>query len=144
MARVDRAPGQKVPFRALVGDAGYETFGEFRRILRERKIPCVMGVRREQTQVRVPSLAPEVLSCGEMARRVPKDRWTKVRRARRSQGPLEMETTRERATVPERGKGGDEEVWLLLERRTNETKEYVARGLYKLSLVERLRIQWAR
>ena len=144
LALVDRARGLKVPFRALVGDAGYGTSGEFRRALRERKVPYVMGVHPEQTQVRVPSLGPEVLSCAEVARRVPKDRWAKVRWARGSQGPLGIEATRVRAKVTERGKEGDEEVWLLFERRTNETKAYVVWGLDKLSLVEQLRIQRAR
>ncbi len=144
LSLIDRARRLRVPFRAAAGDAGYGTSGVFRRALRERKVPYMMGVQPEQTQVRAPSLSGEVLSCSEVAQRIPKDRWVTVRWAEGSQGPMALRTTRVRATVTDGGKDTDEEVWLVFEKRTNETKAYVAWGLDKQPLVELLRIQRAR
>ncbi|MGI0088704.1 MAG: IS701 family transposase, partial [Nitrosotalea sp.] len=141
---IDRARGLKVPFRAAVADAGYGTSGPFRRALRDRKIPYVMAVQPEQTQVLVPSMGDEPLSCSEVAKRIPTSRWGKVRWASGSQGPMVIESTRVRVTVTERGKPSEERGWLIFEKRSNETKAYVVWGLDKLPLVEQLRIQRSR
>jgi len=141
---IDRARGLKVPHRAVVADAGYGTIREFREALRRRGEAYVVGVQLEKLTVRVPRFGNELRSASEVVGEIPADRWVKVRWADGSQGPLEIEATRMRATVAPGGEVGEEEVWLIFERRVNETKAYVAWGLGKASLAELLRVQRSR
>jgi SRSO17 transposase len=144
LSLVDRARALKLAHRAVVGDAGYGSIAPFRRELRERKEPYLVGlqpsgatrveVRNEGKGRRIDTVIPEI----------PARQWTRVRWAEGSKGPLEMEVTRLRCRVWEKDRPTEEEGWLIFERRDNETKAYIAWGLDKLSLVEQLRVMRSR
>lgn len=140
---IDRARSLKLPHRAVVGDAGFGA-PEFRRELRQREEPYLLGVQpRGTTRVKVGEDGP-LASPEEVARGLPADRWAKIRWAEGSKGPLEIEAARVKVTVWEGGESTDERGWLLFERRSNETKAYVAWGLDRLSLTEQVRVMRSR
>ncbi|MGI0088702.1 MAG: IS701 family transposase [Nitrosotalea sp.] len=140
---IDRARALRLPHRAVVGDAGFGA-PEFRRELRHRLEPYLVGVQPTgTTRVKVGEDGP-LASPAEVANGLPTDRWATIRWAKGSKGPLEIEAARVKVSVWEGGQPTDEHVWLIFERRSNETKAYLAWGLDKLSLVEQVRVMRSR
>ncbi len=140
---IDRARKLKLLHRAVVGDAGFG-MPEFRRELRYRKEPYLLGVQptgttRVQVEGRGDPVSPEVA-----AKELTPEQWMMVRWAEGTKGPLEIETARLKVVVWEEGKPTDEAGWLIFERRDNETKTYLAWGMNRLPLVEQLRIMRSR
>lgn len=140
---IDRARALGLPHRAVVGDAGFGA-PEFRRELRHRGEPYLVGVQPTgTTRVQVGEGGP-LVSPGVVANGLPSDRWATIRWAEGSKGPLEIEAARVKVTVGEGGRPTDERGWLLFERRSNETKAYLVWGLDKLSLVEQVQVMRSR
>jgi SRSO17 transposase len=136
---LDRARRLKLPHRAVVGDAGFG-MPEFRRELRERREPYLLGIQPTgTTRVKVGGEG-DLLTPAAVAKGLARDRWMTVRWAEGSKGPLEIDAARVKVEVWEGGKPTEEKGWLIFERRENETKAYLAWGLDKLPLVEQLRI----
>lgn len=140
---IDRARALKLPHRAVVGDAGFGA-PEFRRELRRRKESYLLGVQptgttRVQVGANDAVVAPETVAKG-----LPPERWATIRWAEGSKGPLEIEAARVKVTVWEGGQPTNERGWLLFERRSNETKAYLAWSLDKLSLVEQVQVMRSR
>ncbi|MCI4327034.1 MAG: IS701 family transposase [Thermoplasmata archaeon] len=139
---IDRARAAGLPHRAVLADAEYGRSGEFRRALRERGESYVVGIQPHSTVVaragegpiRVDRLIPTV-SAAE---------WRSVVWARGTKGPMTVELVRYPVTVWHEGKATEEEGILLLERRSNETKAYLAWGTGALSLTEMGRLMRSR
>ena len=141
--QIDRVLPLKVPHQAVVADADYGRVADFRRGLRERKEAYVLGVQPSQTQILLEG-EKEPRTCAEVARTLPESAWRKLTWSKGTKGDLVMEMARVRATVSEKGHPTTEEDWVLFERRTNETKAYLAWGLDGLSLRAQVRLVRAR
>ena len=145
---IERVRRLGVMHRAIVADADYGRVGEFRRQLREWREPYVLGVqpegcmvlplgegwRGQQGQVLTPR------SCAEIARKVPPSQWRKVYWGVGAQGPMYVEAVHIRAVACEEGEPTDEEVWVVFERRDNETKAYLAWGFDDLTVQGHVRL----
>ena len=145
---VEQVRRWKIPHRAVVADADYGRVGDFRRQLREWKEPYVLGVqpgscmvlplgegwRGQQGQVLTPR------SCAEIASKVPPSQWKKVYWSIGSDGPMYVEAVHVRAVVCEDGEPTDEEVWVVFEKRENETKAYLAWGFDDLTVQGHVRL----
>lgn len=155
---IDRA--RKLPHAAIVGDAGYGDNAEFRRALRDRREPYVLGVNPSQLRVldaTVPITPPHTKgrpgrpethpthSAGakresprHIARRVPD--WPRIEWSEGTKEPLTGLFWRTRVRVVEGPKERryvtDEVAWLLLEKRSHELKAYLCWGLDEASLDE--------
>ncbi len=145
---LERVRRLRVPHRAVVADADYGRVGEFRRRLREWNEPYVLGVqpencmalplgegwRGQQGQVLTPR------SCAEIARKVPPSQWKRVYWGTGAGGPMHVDAVHVRAVVCEDGEPTDEEVWVVFEKRENETKAYVAWGFDDLTVPGHIRL----
>ena len=140
LGQIDRARALVLPHRAVVGDAGYGSVAPFRRELRQRDEPYLMGLQPSGTTRVEVRREGKARSVETVITEIPASRWVRVRWAEGSKGPLEMEATRLRCRVWEEGHPTEEEGWLIFERRENETKAYIAWHLDKLPLVEQLRV----
>ncbi len=158
LAMIDEARRAGVPHAVTLGDAGYGDDGEFRRALRERKEPYILGVNPSVVRVidasepvHTPPAHPEGgrpptrLGHAEGApRRSPKEiakgvqRWTRVEWSQGTKGKLSGRFHRLKVRVVEGPKENrwatDEVVWLLLEQRDHELKAYLCWGLEDDSL----------
>ena len=129
-------------------DADYGRARDFRKALRDRKEAYVLGVPPTQTQVAVLGkdgrpAAPRKLS--EVAQGLPEKAWKRVAWSQGTKGELTMEAVRLRAKVCAEGKPIEEEkVWVVFERRDNETKAYVIWGLDGLGLRAQVQLISAR
>jgi SRSO17 transposase len=159
LALIDRARDLQVPHRAVLADADYGTRSGFRAALRERREPYALGVQ-VGGMLRVMPLGPDgrparekPLSLREVLRSLPGSAWRTIQWAKGSQGPLTMELARLRVEVyhkNERRHDGPlvpsgEKVWLIFERRPNETKAYFVWGFDQESLrahAELFRARW--
>lgn len=166
---LDRARGHGVPHRCVVADAGYGDGNEFRTQLRERNEPYIVGVTPSKLRVVDASIPLEVprttgraggrfrrprhpertprLSPRQIANRV--TQWETVSWAEGEKGALSGLFFRLRIRVADSNKPElryvtDEEVWLLLEKRSNELKAYLCWGLDAASLRELVSLAHAR
>jgi SRSO17 transposase len=146
---IDRVLALKLPHRAVAADADYGRAGDFRKALRDRKEAYVLGVQPTQTEVGVlgkDGRPAEPRKLSEVAKGLPEKAWKKVVWSQGTKGKLTMEAARLRAQVCAEGKPIEkEEVWVVFERRDNETKAYVVWGLAELGLraqVQLIRARW--
>jgi SRSO17 transposase len=145
---VERVRRWRIPHRAVVADADYGRVGEFRRQLRTWEEPYVMGVQPENCQVlplgegwrgqQGQVLTPR--SCAEIASGVPPSQWKRIFWSTGAKGPMYVEAVHVRAVVCEDGEPTDEEVWIVFERRDNETKAYLAWGFDDLTVQGHVRL----
>jgi len=156
---IDRA--RHLPHAAIGGDAGYGDNGEFRRRLRERNEPYVLGVTPSQprlipadTPIQAPQRAgpqggrPETHpthtptvkreSPRNLAQRV--TQWETIEWSEGTKGHLTGEFWRTKVRVVEGPKERrwvtDEVVWLVLEKRSNQLKAYLCWGFDDATLEE--------
>ena len=143
---VDRVLPLGIPHRAVVADADYGRVGDLRRALRERKEAYALGVQPTQTEVLLlEGKGGERRKLSEVAKELPENAWKKVVWSEGTKGKLRMEAARVRAKVCAEGKPiEEEEVWVVFERRTNETKAYLLWGLDELGLRAQLQLIRAR
>jgi SRSO17 transposase len=166
---IDRARAVKVPHAATLGDAGYGDDGEFRKALRERNEPYVLGVAPSNLRVipastkvtepsptgkggrprtsRIHDRRVKRQSPSQLARTVTE--WTTVSWAQGTKGTLSglFHATKIRVVTgaKERCYATDEVCWLLLEKRSNELKAYLCWGMDDASLeslVEFAHLRW--
>lgn len=159
---VDLAVGKGLPFRAVVGDAGYGRDGEFRGALRARGIPFALGVPPTSGASFIPEDTPlelpgqvvnfgtrkfarypkdvEPLTPERWAARLGRSAWKTVRWSQGTKGGnLSRKFARVRArvaTFARYRRATDETGWLLLEQREKELKSYFCWGMDKASLRE--------
>lgn len=133
----------------MVADADYGRAGEFRNALQDRKEAYMLDVQPTQTDGAVLGkngrrADPRKLS--EVAQGLPEKAWKRLTWAEGTKGKLTMEVARVRVQVCAEGKPlEEEEVWVVFERRENETKAYVIWGLDGLGLraqVQLIRARW--
>lgn len=166
---IDAARSAKVPHGVTLADAGYGDDGDFRKALRERSEPYIVGVN--PTSLRVISASSLIDETGptgklgaprkhgrhkENAQRVsPRDlakgvqAWTSVEWSEGTKGTLAGMFHRIKIRVTKRGAAQrgvtDEIAWLLLEKRSNELKAYLCWGLDEApleQLVEYAHLRW--
>jgi SRSO17 transposase len=158
LALIDRARELKIPHRAILADADYGSRSEFRAALRARNEPYALGVQLGTLKVMPLGMddrpaRERSLWVRELARELSPSSWRTVRWADGSQGPLEMELARLRVEVyhgnphraDRRQEPTGEKVWLVFERRSNETKAYLIWGFDGASLraqAELFRARW--
>lgn len=135
---IDRVRAVGLPHRAVLADAEYGRAGKFREALRERGEPYVVGVQPHSTMVARPGEAP--IRVDRLIEAVPPGEWRSVVWATGTKGPMTVEMVRYPVVVWHRGKRTEEEGTLLLERRTNEVKAYLAWGTGTLPLTEMARL----
>ena len=157
IALIDRARELKVAHRAVLADADYGAGHEFRTALRTRSERYAVGVR--PTRLKVMPLGSDDRPTREaplyarlLAQELAPSKWRTVRWAEGTQGPLSMELARTRVEVyAQSSRHGrplaptGEKVWLVFERRPNETKAYVIWGFDHASLraqAELFRARW--
>lgn len=158
LALIDRARELRVPHQAVLADADYGHRHEFRAELRARGERYAVGV--QPGALRVMPLGPKdrplrerPVVIRELEWILPPSAWRSVAWARGSQGPLAMELARVRVEVwhqnhHRRGhpiEPTGEKVWLVLERRSNETKAYLLWGFDDRTLrqqAELFRARW--
>ena len=158
LALIDRARELKVPHRAVLADADYGSRPEFRAALRARNEPYALGIQPGTIKV-MPLRAGEQparerpLLVRELIRELSPSAWRTVRWANGTKGPLTMELARLRVEVyhgnphraDRRQEPTGEKVWLVFERRPNETKAYLIWGFDRASLraqAELFRARW--
>ena len=167
---VDLAARKGLPFRAVVGDAGYGRDGEFRAALRARGTPFALGVPPtsgtsfvpEDTPLELPGLVVnggvrkfaryragvEPVTPERWAARLGRSTWKTVRWSEGTKGGnLSRRFARVRARVVTHGRerrATDETGWLLLEQRENDLKSYFCWGLDGSSLKELVEIAHGR
>jgi SRSO17 transposase len=166
---MDRVLSHGLEHLFIVGDAGYGDSSAFRKALRERGEPYVLGVNPGNIRVIDPTvpIAPlkgsavnaarlevgrypegvRAASAAEMADGVVE--WTKVRWSQGTKGALTGRFHRVLVRVTtdwvEDRKATDEVAWLLLERRDDELKAYVCWGMDDATLKElvaRAHLRW--
>ncbi len=170
LAMIDEARAAQVPHAVTLGDAGYGDDGEFRRGLRERKEPYILGVNPSTLRVidaRVPVHTPPANKDGGrppthlvhpegVERESPKQiadriqRWTTVEWSEGTKTTLTGRFHRTKVRVVEGAKENrwatDEAAWLLFEQRDNELKAYLCWGLDDDTLEElvaKAHLRWA-
>ena len=142
---IDRVRSVGLPHRAVLADAGYGRSSELRAALRERHERYVVGCQANNLSVvryrkEGTPIDPTPVSVSRLIGRVAESEWQKLVWAEGTKGPLVIELVRYRVRVAYRGTRTDEEGWLILERRPNETKVYLAWGLDGLKLKELARL----
>lgn len=165
---IDAARRAGIPHLVTLADAGYGNDGDFRKALRERNEPYILGVNPSSLRV-ISASAPLVepirnhmgrprskLRHGEATKREsPREiakrigAWTKVEWSQGTKGALSGAFHRIKVRVTARGAATrgvtDEVAWLLLERRSNELKAYLCWGLDDAdlkTLVEYAHLRW--
>ena len=143
---IDRVRSLKLPHRAVAADADYGRAGDFRKALRDRKEPYVLGVHPTQTEVLLlGGKGGEPRKLSDVAKGLPEKAWKKVVWSKGTKGKLTMKAALVRAKVCVGGKPiEDEQVGVVFERRTNETKAYLLWGLDELGLRTQLQLIRAR
>lgn len=139
---IDRARAAELPHRAVLADAEYGRSGPFRRALRDRGEGYVVGIQPSSTVVRRGGAEP--MRVDRMIEAVPESEWRTVVWAEGTKGPMTVTLVRYEVVVFHDGKPTEEEGSLLLERRSNEVKAYLAWGVGKLSLTEMARLMRSR
>jgi len=159
---LDRALKHGIEHAAVLADAGYGDDRKFRKRLRDRKEPYVLGVTPSEIRVMdasVPVTLPgpgrrgsrqkhmkypkgtPVWSATELAGKV--EEWTTVEWSKGTKGKLSGRFSRFRVRVtqgPVKARQATDEVaWLLLEKRSDELKAYICWGLDDASLEELVR-----
>lgn len=142
LALVDRARQAELPHRAVLADAEYGRSGAFRRALRDRGESYVVGIQPNSTVVARGGEAP--IRVARLIEQVPESEWRTVLWGQGTKGPMTVTLVRYPVTVFHDGKPTEEEGVLLLERRSNETKAYLAWGVGPLSLTEMARLMRSR
>lgn len=158
LALIDRVRALHVPHRAVLADADYGTRHEFRAALRERHEPYAVGIQlgviklmplgADEQPLRERAAYPR-----ELAHDLPETAWRPIRWADGTKGPLRMDLARLRVEVyrpdphrtDHRLEPSGERGWLVLERRSNETKAYLIWGFDGASLrqlAELFRARW--
>jgi SRSO17 transposase len=169
MEMIDAARRASVPHSVTLADAGYGDDGEFRRQLRERGEPYILGVTPSSLRV-IPEAAvvstPKPTRKGGRPRTAPihdpnikrqsstqiarevKD-WTRVEWSQGTKGVLSglFHAQRVRVVTGEASRRAvtDEIGWLVLEKRSNELKAYICWGLDDANLeklVEYAHLRW--
>lgn len=147
---IDEARRAGLPHKVSVADAGYGDDGKFRKALRERGEAYILGVTpghvrlidakaKLETSLRGKLRYVEGTRC-ESARHIAKrvKTWEKVVWGEGTKGKLSGLFWRTRVRVTHGGVKlrhvTDEEVWLLLEKRSNELKAYLCWGMDGASL----------
>jgi|HubBroStandDraft_1064217.scaffolds.fasta_scaffold10665_4 SRSO17 transposase len=157
LALIDRVLRLRVPHRAVLADADYGRSMEFRQALRERREPYALGIHRRSIML-MPLSSTGVpardrpLNGQQLLAELRPTAFRSVIWGHGTKGPLRMEMARVRVQVycgnrrrHSHPQGPTEEVgWLLLERRTNETKAYLVWGLDDLSLRQQSQLMRAR
>jgi len=157
---IDKVCAYKVEHRAIVADAGFGDSGDFRKGLRGRREPYVVGVTPSFIRVidaSVPLDPPGTSSGRGRPRKLPtypKDthaqsavtiaenvkEWSVVEWSEGTKGVLSGEFYRTKIRVTEDAvnlrHATDEVAWLLLEKRKGELKAYLCWGLDDSSLKE--------
>jgi SRSO17 transposase len=153
MEMIDVAREAGVPHCVTLADAGYGDDGEFRRALRERHEPYILGVTPSSPRV-IPANAvvttPKPTGKGGRPRSTPTHaasvkrespsqlarsvkEWTRVEWSEGTKGKLSGLFHARKVRVvtggKEQGAVTDEVCWLLLEKRSNELKAFVCWGL---------------
>jgi SRSO17 transposase len=157
LSLIDRVRRLGVPHRAILADADYGRVLEFRRALRERGEPYALGVHLRSIMLQPLSSSGTPLRVGpvngsRLLAELPSTAFRSVVWGEGTKGPLRMEMARMRVRVYCRNlhrhvhaqEPTDEVGWLLLERRTNETKAYLLWGLDGLSLRRQSQLMRAR
>ncbi|NNN17515.1 MAG: IS701 family transposase [Thermoplasmata archaeon] len=156
LALIDRARRLHVSHRAVLADADYGRSLEFRQALRARGKPYALGIHLRSILLMPlsPTGAPTRMrpqNGQQLLAELPPTAYHTVTWGRGTKGPLRMEMARVRVQVyvGRRYRGTpqgptDEVGWLLLERRTNETKAYLLWGLARLSLRQQSQLMRAR
>jgi SRSO17 transposase len=158
LALIDRVLRLRVPHRAVLADADYGRSSEFRKALRTRREPYALGIHLRSIMLMPLSstgspLRDRPLNGQQLLAELPPTAFRSVVWGLGTKGPLRMDMARVRVQVycgNRRGDHGpqgptDERGWLLLERRTNETKAYLVWGLDGLSLRQQsqlMRTRW--
>jgi SRSO17 transposase len=142
LALIDRARAAGLPHRAVLADAEYGRSGEFRRALRERGEPYVVGIQPHSTVVARAGETP--IRVDRLIAAVPEVEWRSVVWATGTKGPMTVTLVRYPVRIWRDGAPTDEEGTLVLERRSNETKAYLAWGTGGLSLTELARLMRSR
>lgn len=167
---LERAYDANLEHAVTIGDAGFGADASFRRRLRERGEPYLLGVAPHAIRV-APADAP-VHPPGKLGPKGGRPRshpyfakdttiespkqvaartktWKQVEWARGTKGPLVARFARIRVRVTEREGANiwatDEVAWLLLEQRSNELKAYLCWGLDDATLyalVEFAHLRW--
>jgi SRSO17 transposase len=157
LALIDRSLRLQVPHRAVLADADYGRSMEFRLALREREEPYALGIHLRSIML-MPLSAngtptrDRPLSGQQVLAELPPSAFRPVTWGKGTKGPLRMDMARVRVQVyrgnPHRHDHPQEPTgevgWLLLERRTNETKAYLLWGLDTLSLRQQSQLMRAR
>lgn len=157
LALIDRVLRLRVPHRVVLADADYGRSMDFRQALRERREPYALGIHLRSIMLMPlsPTGGPtrdRPVNGQQLLAELPPTAFRPVIWGRGTKGPLRMEMARVRVQVY-RGnpshrsnpQGATDEVgWLLLERRTNETKAYLVWGLDDLSLRQQSQLMRAR
>jgi SRSO17 transposase len=169
MMMIDAARDANIPHRVTLADAGYGDDGEFRRGLRERGEPYILGVTPSSLRV-IPADAPVTtpkptrkggrprtapIHAASVKRESPSQivraikEWTNVEWSEGTKGVLSglFHARKVRVVTGEKSRRAvtDETVWLLLEKRKNELKAYVCWGLDDATietLVEYAHLRW--
>lgn len=166
---IDAARRANVPHYATLADAGYGDDGEFRRALRDRNEPYILGVAPSKLRV-IPADTPVGLpnrtgkggppskalihaanvkrqSGSQIASGVQK--WTRIEWSEGTKGILSglFDARKVRIVTGDKNRHAvtDEVCWLLLEKRSNEIKAYLCWGLDDASietLVEYAHLRW--
>lgn len=166
---IDKVRKTNLPHRVILADAGYGDDGDFRRKLREREEPYILGVTPSSLRVidaHEPVYDPEItgragrprcspVHAASVARRSPSqlarglNKWTIVEWSQGTKGKLTGKFHAQRIRVvqgsADRRAVTDEVAWLLLEKRSNELKAYVCWGLDDATLdelVEYAHLRW--
>jgi SRSO17 transposase len=148
LAEIDRLVAQGARFGDVSADAGYGASAEFRHGLSERGLLWTVGINATQrvygTDVKVampprpprggrPRKTPVASQAPIQARHLLADRrWKKITWRNGTKGPLSAHFAAVRVRVAERGRPsrplpGDEEVWLIGEKRdSGETKYHLS------------------
>jgi SRSO17 transposase len=156
LALIDRVRRLRVSHRAVLADADYGRSLEFRHALRERGESYALGIHLRSILLMPlsPTGAPtreRPQNGQQLLAELPLTAYRTVTWGRGTKGPLRMEMARVRVQVyvGRRYRGTpqgptDEVGWLLLERRTNETKAYLLWGLDRLTLRQQSQLMRAR
>jgi SRSO17 transposase len=139
---VDRARAAELPHRAVLADAEYGRSGPFRKALRDRGESYVMGLQPHSTVVAREGEGP--IRVDRLMAAVPEAAWRTVVWAKGTKGPMTVTLVRYPVRVWHDGKPTEEEGTLILERRSNEIKAYLAWGVGTPSLTELARLMRSR
>jgi SRSO17 transposase len=166
---IDQARNADVPHQVVLADAGYGDDGNFRKQLRERGEAYILGVTPSSLRT-IPATAPistppptskggrprtAPIHAASVKRQSPSmiasniKEWTRVEWSQGTKGVLSglfhARQVRVVTGVKERRAVTDEVCWLLLEKRSNETKAYLCWGLDDApleTLVEYAHLRW--